>query len=191
MNGVLHLAPVLHLPNPDIDVKDISLKVETAHRIYAPHQPLVRKAQSFDEFAIAGLSDSVFGWTADLKHEASDRPLVFQLNWTLRAGDRHRQCQHRLTIKRSPASGMKVPLWSMDTSLWSEAATDSMWAGCRTPFSLFERSQLIDELQRDITMTVRARVTTIIEEISIPAMERDDVVNVMAERYAIAQKFAA
>ncbi len=191
MNGALHIAPVLHLPDAEIPATDIALTVQASHRVLAPHRPVVRKAQSFDEFAIAGLRDSVFGWTVDLSFLTTSGPLAFQFNWTLIQDGQERKCQHDLTVTLMAAGAVKEPLWSLDVSLWDEVAVGRGVGGDRTPFSVFSQSQLMDDMQRDLSMTVRPKVTTITETLSVPAMERGDIAVMMGHRYAAAESAAA
>lgn len=190
MNGCLHVAPVLLLPCSDIAANDISLTVEATHRILAPHKPVVRKAQAVDVFAIAGLRSSVFGWVVDLSFEKAARPLTFQFNWSVRIEGRQRQCQHRLTVTLEEPKGVKDPLWSTDASLWNNVEGEAPKESC-TPFSVFSTTQLIDKMKRDIVITTRPRITTIVETLVIPAMERGQMAEYMAARYAVATSAAA
>ncbi len=189
MNGHLHIAPVLQLPHGDISADDVSLTVNATHRVLAPHRPVVRKAVASDIFAIAGLRSSVFGWVVDLSFEKTVRPLTFQLNWMVQIEARQRQCQHRLTVTLEDNKHIKEPLWSTDASLWRDAAGKSSSIKL-TPVSVFSRAHLNDEMQREIAITMRPRITTIVETLAIPAMERGQLAECMAERYG-ARKGAA
>lgn len=187
MNGALHIVPVLRLPDAEIAAADIALTVQASHRVLAPHQPVVRKGQSFDEFAIAGLRDSVFGWTVDLSFLTTSGPLAFQFDWTLIQDGQERKCQHDLTVMLMAAGGVKEPFWSLDASFWDEAAGGRGVGGNRTPFSVFSQPHLMDDMERDLSMTVRPKVTTITETLSVPAMERGDIAVMMGHRYAAAE----
>lgn len=142
-----------------------------------------------DIFAIAGLRSSVFGWVVDLSFEKTVRPLTFQLNWVVQSEARQRQCQHRLTVTLEDNKHIKEPLWSTDASLWRDAAGKSSSIKL-TPVSVFSRAHLNDEMQREIAITMRPRITTIVETLAIPAMERGQLAECMAERYG-ARKGAA
>ncbi len=186
MKGALHITPVLFLPEPGIWADSVELTVEASHRVLAPYRPFIRRAVAGDAYAIAGLNDSIFGWTVDLGFDRSDRPLTFQFNWTVMVDDHRRQCQHRLTLHLQNARTLAAPLWSTDATLWPDDRAARL-----TPFSVFDPSQLTDDIQRDLTMTARPHVTTIQETLNVPAIERDELSSKMGERYDVTQKAAA
>ncbi len=192
MKGALHITPVLILPPPGLWTEGIELTVDATHRVLAPYRPLIRRTVGMDAYAIAGLSDSIFGWTVDLSFERDARPLTFQLNWTVKDAGVRRQCQHRLTISLEKPGRLAAPLWSTDPTLWPDDGRGGYASKMKlTPFSVFEADQLIDDMQRTLSITTCSHVTVIDETLSIPAIERTDLTSQMAERYEVARSAAA
>lgn len=192
MKGSLHITPVLMLPPPGLWTESVELTVDATHRVLAPYRPLIRRTVGMDAFAIAGLNDSIFGWTVDLSFERDARPLAFQLNWTVTNAGVHRQCQHRLTLTLEKPRKLSAPLWSTDPTLWPDKGRGGYAEKMKlTPFSVFEADQLIDGMQRNLSITTRSHVTAIDETLSIPAIERADLTSQMADRYEVARSAAA
>lgn len=112
----LHLVPIAALPDPQIEARDVALRIVTDRQWggLVPPRIVSRKPAADSRYVVGGSDGSRYGWLVSLVSARIFTDIEMTFHWTIDSARYRGACEHRISIRLLPAGEMFDPVWSMD-----------------------------------------------------------------------------